>query len=400
MVRPIPRASNVALLVCYNVGGDHDPNGRSGLAHLVEHLYVTAAAGAEPARTAESFFQRYRAGCNAQTGDRYTVLAAVFPKGDLEKELSDAASRIGDLRITSADLDREKQRLLDEIANMFGRFPALGVVNIARELIRPAPRGGRKGGLPEHVQTTTLDDIRAHWKRYYKPRNAILVLAGGVDEAVARQAVTTHFAKLESGDEVPKPGEPGLPKAGIVRKLPVRSLPPQAEPAACIAFAAPAPGSELYAPFLVLVARLWAASARPVRGGEARHPSVYFPVLEDPAVIGVSAKLNPGETGPRAIARLESFVADTITPQFRDDERATARQMFALFLGTAEIPDFALAQNPYGVALAIARREQLRLDTPKLNRAIDALTERDVRRAASEIFAPVRHAAALVFPEE
>ena len=43
-----------------------------------------------PARTAEAFFQRYRAGCNAQTGDRYTVFATVFPKGDLEKELTEA----------------------------------------------------------------------------------------------------------------------------------------------------------------------------------------------------------------------------------------------------------------------------------------------------------------------
>ena len=186
-IRPISGAGDVALVVLYKVGGDHDPRGQSGLAHLVEHLYVTAAAGAEPARTAEAFFQRYRSGCNAQTGDRYTVVATVFPKGDLEKELTDAAARMGDLRITAADLDREKPRLLDEVANMFGRFPALGAVNIARELIRPTPQGGRKGGVPEHVQAITLDDVQAHWKRYYKPRNAIIVLAGAVDEATARQ---------------------------------------------------------------------------------------------------------------------------------------------------------------------------------------------------------------------
>ena len=399
-IRPIQGAGNVALLVLYKVGGDHDPQGRSGLAHLVEHLYVTAAAGAEPARTAEAFFQRYRAGCNAQTGDRYTVIATVFPKGDLEKELTEAAARMGDLRITAADLDREKPRLLDEVSNMFGRFPALGAVNIARELIRPTPRGGRKGGLPEHVQAITLDDVRAHWKRYYKPRNAILVLAGAVDEAAARQAVTAHFAKLEPGDEVPEPGEPGSPKAGAVRELAVKSLQPQAEPVACLAYAAPEPGSELYAPFLVLVARFWAASAQPGGGGGTGQPSVYFPLLEDPAVLGVSATAKPGETAPQAIARLESFVADTIAPPLRDDERASARQTFAFFLGTAEIPDFALAQNPYGAALSLARREQLGIDSLKLNRAFDALTERDLRRAAGEIFAPARHAGAFISPDK
>src|SRR5206468_12690228 len=121
MVRPIRGTGDVALLVLYQIGGDHDPQGRSGLAHLVEHVYITAAAGAEPARTADAFFQRYRAGCNAQTGDRYTVFATVFPKDELEKELTEAAARMGELRIMAADLDREKRRLLDEVANMFGR---------------------------------------------------------------------------------------------------------------------------------------------------------------------------------------------------------------------------------------------------------------------------------------
>ncbi len=170
-IRPIQGATDVALLVLYDIGGDHDPQGRSGLAHLVEHLYVTAAAGDLPARTADAFFQRYRAGCNAQTGDRYTVVATVFPKGEFEKELTEAAARMSDLRVMSLDLDREKPRLLVEVANMFGRLPALGVVNVARELIRPTPRGGRKGGLPEHFQTITLDEVRARWKQYYKPRN-------------------------------------------------------------------------------------------------------------------------------------------------------------------------------------------------------------------------------------
>jgi zinc protease len=399
-IRPIQGAADVALLVLYKVGGDHDPPGQSGLAHLVEHLYVTAAAGADPARTAAAFFQRYRAGCNAQTGDRYTVLATVFPRGDLEKELTEAAARMSDLRITAADLDREKPRLLEEISNMFGRFPSLGAVNVARELMRPTPQGGRKAGLTEHVQAITLDDVRARWTRYYKPRNAILVLAGAVDEAAARQAVTAHFARLVPGEEVPEPSEPGAPQAGAVRELAVRSLQPQAEPVACLAYAAPQPGSELYAPFLVLAARFWAAAAQAGGGGGNGRPSVYFPLLEDPAVLGVSATAQPGETAPQAIAHLEAFVAETIAPQFREHERASARQMFALFLGTADVPDFALAQNPYGAALSLARREQLGIDTPKLNRAFDALTERDIRRAAGEIFTPARHAGAFISPDK
>jgi zinc protease len=303
---------------------------------------------------------------------------------------------MGDLRITSADLDRERPRLLAEVANMFGRFPALGALNVARELIRPTPRGGRKGGLPEQVSAITLGDVESHWRRYYKPSNAILVLAGAVDESTARQAVTANFARLDPGEQAPGPGEPGSSKAGTLSQLTVQTVQPKAESVACLAYAAPQPGSDLYAPFLVLVARFWAESAQPV--GTTGRPSFHFPLLEDPAVVAVSVAARPGETSPQAIARVESFVAETLARPIDEGESASARQTFAFFLGTADVPDFALAQNPYGVALALARREQMGIDSLKLGRAFEGLTEKDLHRVSSEVFAPGRHAGAFVAP--
>src|SRR5262249_57946256 len=45
LLRPVRGSGDVALVVLYSVGGDHDPRGKSGLAHLIEHVSVTAAAG-------------------------------------------------------------------------------------------------------------------------------------------------------------------------------------------------------------------------------------------------------------------------------------------------------------------------------------------------------------------
>src|SRR5262245_29735392 len=56
ILRPATGAKSIALVVVYDIGGDHDPQERSGLAHLVEHVYCTAAAGAAKARTAQDFF--------------------------------------------------------------------------------------------------------------------------------------------------------------------------------------------------------------------------------------------------------------------------------------------------------------------------------------------------------
>ena len=70
--RPIKGVGNIAMTILFSIGGDHDPGDRSGMAHFVEHLYVTAATSREKARTANEFFQHYGSQCNAQTGDRYT----------------------------------------------------------------------------------------------------------------------------------------------------------------------------------------------------------------------------------------------------------------------------------------------------------------------------------------
>src|SRR5262245_58555396 len=173
LIRPDGGTKNVALVVLYSIGGDHDPEGQSGLAHLVEHVYVTAAAGDQPAQTADEFMQRYPDGWNAQTGDQFTVIAGVFPKERLDAELEEAAARMAELQITPELLTREKQRLIDEVTNMFDGAPQLVAYNRAREQLRPTAFGGRKGGLPDQVNNVTLDTVRDRVRRFYKPTNAI-----------------------------------------------------------------------------------------------------------------------------------------------------------------------------------------------------------------------------------
>ncbi len=394
IVRPVRGADRAALVVLFNVGEHQDPEGKSGLAHMVEHVYVTAAAGAAKARTADAYMTRYRGECNAQTGDAYTVVAAVFPRERLGEELRDAAARMGDLRVEPSDLEREVPRVVDEVENMFGRIPALGALNHARELVRPAPRGGRGGGRLEHVKALRADDVRDHWKKYYKPRNAVLVLAGAVDAKEARTAVADLFGKLPAGEAAPAPAAPGKARLGEVAEVAARPAGPGGEPAACLAYLAPAPGSDRYPAFLVLLARLWAATER----DEAVQ--VMYPLLEDPAVVRLTATPKDGETAKQVVARLEGVVAKAVGPALRKGEASAAASAVGLFLGTADLPEDALAENPYAVALALGRREQLGVDGARLKAALAALTEADLRAAAKEVFGPDRHAAAVITVRE
>jgi hypothetical protein len=83
--------------------------------------------------------------------------------------------------------------------------------------------------------------------------------------------------------------EPGRPKFGAVRELAVNSPQPQAQPGACLAYSAPEPGTDLYAPFLVLVTRLLAGASK-LGGGPGRAP-VYFPRL--PAIVRRRLRMVP-----------------------------------------------------------------------------------------------------------
>jgi zinc protease len=397
ILRPIRGAGDTALVVLYAIGNDHDPPGHSGLGNLVEQVYLTAAAGKAKARTAEEFIRRYPGGANGQMGDRYAAFATVFPAKELDDELQDAAARMGDLHVTADDLARERPRLLAQLGHIFGSFLPLAAQNNARELIRPTPRGGRHGGLPAEIRKLSLEDVQSYWRRYFKPRNALLVLAGAVEPAKARQAIREHFARLEPGEGTPEPGQPEPPKFGVVRETTVKSAIPNAQPTICLAYAAPQPGSAQYAPFLVLIARLWAAAEK--LGGDPSSLPVCFTPMDDGAFVAVSAPAKPGENVSQAVARLETFVAETIAPPLRDTEITATQQELGFFLGTIDLPDEVL-QNIYGVAFSLGRRAQLAIDSAGLKRALEAVNEQDLRRVANEVFAPARHAAVLVTLEK
>src|SRR5262249_60515462 len=59
ILRPVQGAKDTALVLLYPIGSDHDPEGRSGMAHFVEHLQCTAAAGEFPVRPFEEILNRY-----------------------------------------------------------------------------------------------------------------------------------------------------------------------------------------------------------------------------------------------------------------------------------------------------------------------------------------------------
>ena len=158
-----PGCDEVALVVVFNIGGDHDPRGRPGSPTWSSTSTSPRPPAQEPSRTADALFRRYPSGCNAQTGDRYTVFATVFPKG--------------------MDEGIDRGRRPHGRPPRDGRRPrsrAAPAARRGREHVRPIPRPGgheqrpgadpadargwAKGGLPGHVRVITLDEVKERWE--------------------------------------------------------------------------------------------------------------------------------------------------------------------------------------------------------------------------------------------
>jgi zinc protease len=385
-------APNTAVVLAFDAGGDDDPAGRSGMAHLLEHVLFTAAAGGAKARTAQEAMRAYPAGWNAQTGDSYTVLATVVPDAGLEAELGATAARMGGLSVTDDDLLREKPRLVEEVENMFGGFPALAASNLAREAIRPSPHGGRKGGLPAHVAAITTRDLDELRHARYTPSSAHLVVAGGFDSKRARGWIEREFGPLPPGSPAPRKPAPGVPSPGL-RVVAIAPRLPMSKPVVSLAYRAPGPGDAAYPAFLVLGARL-ATRLAPSAPSQV-PPPVAHAVLDDPEVLFVNGAVEPGETPEAAVARLDARVVAVVSGTLTPADIAAVRSAYGTMLGAEPAPALMLRHNPYGVAFSLARREQLGIDGAALAAAWKAMTD-DALQAAAAAFAPGRRAAVVV----
>ena len=400
IVRPITGADQTALLVLYSIGGDHDPKGRSGLAQVLSSIYETAAAGPEKARTIEEFSKRYPAGANVQTGDDYTLVTTMFPKADLEKELADAAARMGEFRITAADLDGGRSNVLAMGGQMYDSFPQLVASNRARERVAPVAFGGRRGGLPDQIAAITVGELQDQWTRYYKPKNAIVVIAGAVDPSVARKVIADRFEKLPAGETIPKAPAAARPSLGNVEEFRVTPMGDNRFTNVCLAYAAPAPQSEFYPAFLVLVTRFAAKMAELGIDQGSLMPPVHAAFLDDPCVVSLTSRARKDETALQAETRLKAFVAAAVDAPLGAKEIENVSETFGDLLGFKEPPKEMLAQNPYFAAFGLGRRLQMGIDSAKLKADLAKVTDADLKRAAKEIFGPDRCGGAIVTPKQ
>ncbi|MGE5501624.1 MAG: M16 family metallopeptidase [Ignavibacteriales bacterium] len=189
---------NVTVQVWYGVGSKDDPRGRSGFAHLFEHLMFKATRDM-PAETMDRLTEDVGGFNNAFTADDTTAYYEVIPANHLQRLLWAESERMGSLVVDEANFKSERAVVEEELrqrvlADPYGRFFRFAIPQ-ASYAVHPYKRPGI--GSIDELEASTLDDVLAFHQTYYRPDNAALFIVGNFDEAQLNGWVDRYFGALK-----------------------------------------------------------------------------------------------------------------------------------------------------------------------------------------------------------
>ncbi len=210
---------NVTVQVWYGVGSKNDPAGRSGFAHLFEHMMFKATKDL-PAESFDRLTEDVGGLNNASTNDDFTNYYEVVPASQLQRMIWAEAERMGSLVIDEANFKSERDVVKEELrqrvlASPYGRLFALYLPQ-ATYTTHPYHRPGI--GSIEELDAATIDDVRAFHETYYRPDDAALIVVGNYDEAQLNAWIDKYLAPLKNpAKAMPKVTavEPARTKPGV-----------------------------------------------------------------------------------------------------------------------------------------------------------------------------------------
>jgi zinc protease len=196
------KAPIVGVTVYYDVGSKQEPKGKTGFAHLFEHLMFGGSENVpnfdEPLVSAGS------TPTNGSTWFDRTNYIETVPVGALERALFMESDRMGYLlgAVTQAKLDAQRGVVQNEKRQ--GDNQPYGLVQYAQlaALLPPThPYGHSTIGSMADLDAASLEDVKSWFRQHYGPNNAILVLAGDIDAKTARPLVEKYFGAIPRGPE-------------------------------------------------------------------------------------------------------------------------------------------------------------------------------------------------------
>ena len=203
----------VAVNLWYHVGSANEKPGRTGFAHLFEHMLFQGSAHVGSNEHFE-LIQRAGGTLNGSTWLERTNYFETVPSNELALALWLEADRMGELlpAMTQEKLDTQRDVVKNERRWAVDNQPYGTMLEKMQELVFPMSHPFQHSliGSMEDLTAASLDDVSQFFSTYYTPDNAVLSIAGDFEGAEARRLVSEYFGPIPSGK-----GKPPLPPMNL-----------------------------------------------------------------------------------------------------------------------------------------------------------------------------------------
>jgi len=406
VLAPDRSAPVVGVAVVYDVGIRSEPEGRTGFAHLFEHLMFQGSGNLEKLVHARHV-QGAGGSFNGSTHLDYTDYYEVLPSGGLERALFLEADRMRGPRLTEENLRNQVDVVKEEIRvnvlnRPYGGFPWLKLPPV---MFSTFPNAHDGYGSFEDLESATLPDAEEFFARYYACGNAVLSVAGDFDVAKVTPLIERHFGDVPAR---PAPERPDFDEPDLTaekRESYTDRIAPL--PAVASAWRVPDPihSFDDYLPFLVLAEVLTDGDASRLverlvqRDRTATSIGGYIGFMGDefqvrnPTAMLLQAHMPPGGDAEKVLRTVDEELERLASEGLRPGElaRTQARMATHHLRDTDAVLGRAL---PMAVLELQRGRPDLLNEVPKL---VGEVTEAQVVSAAASL-RPERRATVEVVP--
>ncbi|HTH36542.1 MAG TPA: pitrilysin family protein, partial [Pyrinomonadaceae bacterium] len=194
----------VAIAVYYDVGSRNEREGRTGFAHLFEHMMFQ---GSENVKKAEHFQFIMKAGgtMNGTTSSERTNYFETLPASELPLGLWLESDRMRSLAVTQENLDNQREAVKEEKRLRYDNQPYGQIFDLIAEMIyKNFSNAHSTIGSMEDLDDATVEDVQEFFRIYYAPNNAVLSISGAFDRAKTKELVEFYFGDIPSQPRPPE----------------------------------------------------------------------------------------------------------------------------------------------------------------------------------------------------
>jgi zinc protease len=388
-----------AIAVNYDVGSRDERKGRTGFAHLFEHMMFKGSENVGALEHPHLIFTN-GGSMNGTTNKERTLYFEILPANQLDLALFLEADRMRSLEITTANFENQRQAVQEERRLGVDNQPYGRTFEVRDELAYEnfAYEHSVIGSMAD-LSAATVDDVSAFFKTYYAPNNAVVSIVGDVDTKVVLEKARKYFESIPSQPAPPavdvkepaqteerrttiEDGLARLTRIDMAYKVPPSSSPDNDALQVLSSVLSQGRSSRFYE---VIVRQKQLAPNVNAFSGESRGPGLF----------GIIATVTPGKTAPdleAAIdAEIERVKTGPIEPWEMEKARNTARSALVNNLGSALGRAITLGQD------AIFYNEPGRLNTTAAR--IAKVTAEDVQRVARQYLVKTGRTVVITVPK-